>query len=70
MAKKYLTVEEAEAKLEEIRENVDDGERAGLMEYALRSTVLRAISEGAPNAAALAAVALKTEELPVGRMFS
>ena len=58
-----MTVEEVRAWVEEIRITAHDDEKAHGMEDALHQEVLRAVAENAPNAAALAAEALKTRDI-------
>ena len=62
-----LTVDEVRRRVEEIRAIAGDDEAAHSDEDSLRDLVLCAIADGAPNAAELAAEALKTGEIEFAR---
>lgn len=62
-----LTVEEVRRRVAEIEAERGDDEAAHCDEDSLRAEVLAAIAAGAPNAAELAAEALKTGQLDFQR---
>ena len=62
-----LTVDDVRRRVEEIRAIAGDDEAAHSDEDSLHELVLRAIADGAPNAAELAAEALKTGEIKFAR---
>lgn len=62
-----MTVNEIRARVEAIRALAWDDEAAHGREDELRADVLRAIAEGAPDAAALAAAALETGAIEFAR---
>lgn len=65
-----MTVEEVRQRVVEIDEISDDGELAHRREDGLFCDVLKAIAEGAPDAAALARAALESRELVFDRYYS
>jgi hypothetical protein len=69
-AKIHLSVEDVTARVEEIENISGDSEVAHSREGDLWRDVLRAIAEGAPDAAALAREALKTEDLSFARGYA
>jgi hypothetical protein len=62
-----MTVEQAIEQLERIRAMAGDDESAHGAEDDFRAAVLADIAAGAPNAAELAAIALRTEEIDFAR---
>ena len=60
-------MDEIREAIADIKSHRDDDEVAHGSEDALREKVLRAIADGAPNAAELAAEVLKTEEIDFAR---
>ena len=62
-----VTNERALEELERIRAMADDDEAAHSAEDAFRAAVLADIANGADNAAELAAIALRTEEIDFAR---
>ena len=62
-----MTVDDVRAEVERIRDLAGDDESAHSAEDRLHQDVLRAISDGAPNAAELAAEVLKTEAIQFAR---
>jgi hypothetical protein len=62
-----MTEERALEELDRIRAMAGDDEAAHVAEDAFRAAVLVDIASGAPNAAALAAIALRTEEIDFAR---
>ena len=62
-----MTTEEIMRTIQEISRLSEDDEVAHSMEDELWENVLKAISEGAPNAAELAAYALKTKNISFSR---
>lgn len=53
-----------------IRAASGDDERQHVLEDSLYEDILKAIAEGAPNAAELAAAALKTKSMDFGRWYA
>jgi len=62
-----VTVKELRRRVKAIRAARHDDEHAHGLEDALRRDVLKAIADGAKNASALAAEALKTSEIGFAR---
>lgn len=62
-----MTVDEIEKEIAVIKAGVSDYEAAHGREDQLHAKVLRAIADGAPNAAELAEAALKTEAIDFPR---
>ena len=62
-----MTVDEVRRRVADIAEEAGDDESAHSDEDSLRHDVLAAIAAGAPNAAELAAEALKTSEIEFAR---
>jgi hypothetical protein len=65
-----VTVEEVRRQVEELRAHHDDPEGAHGDEDQLHEDVLRAIADGAPNAAELAALALQTIDIDFPRWYA
>lgn len=65
-----ITVTEIEEKVAEIAHHRADNEVAHQNEDELYRATLRAIAEGAPNAADLAAAALMAHDIPFGRWYA
>ncbi len=66
-AESNMTVDEVKERVRQIDASKGDDEGAHSMEDTLRADVLKAIADGAPNAAALAAEALKTMNIDFAR---
>lgn len=62
-----MTIKQVELALKEIARVANDDERAHGMEDRLHQEVLQAIADGAPNAAELARLALKTSDINFAR---
>ncbi|MCW2903516.1 MAG: hypothetical protein JWO67_5781 [Streptosporangiaceae bacterium] len=65
-----LTVEDIAFQLAQIAAQADDDEVAHGMEDNLRDTVLRAIAAGHPDAAQLAAAALRSDDIGFARYYA
>jgi hypothetical protein len=65
-----LTVEDVARRLAEIHAARHDDETAHGLEDSLRSDVLRSIAAGAPDAAILAAAALRSDGLDFARWYA
>lgn len=68
--RKPMTVAQIEARIAKIAAGLWDNESAHSDEDELRDDVLRAIAEGAPDPAALAAAVRKTNDLDYARWYA
>lgn len=65
-----MRIEEARLRIEEIRREAGDDERAHALEDALYKDVLKAIAQGARNGRQLAAEVLTTDQIKFGRWYA
>lgn len=65
-----MTIDEVAARIEKIKERVGDNESAHAEEDELYETVLRSIADGAENAQALAAAAIKAYDIDYQRWYA